>query len=582
MASAVTVRGRLHADYHGCNGKSVFPVDFLSGRLMAVALLSRLDAGGMNVDERLVSVLVDEGKIRGRLNAITSNRWVSAVSEAVVKPLGLWHTRFENEESASLPRLFMSAEDANRFFRMLACKGNLQGKKVLSPKAFGVFCKAFGDEQIVCRDGAGAYCRADLKTGDVGVLFSMTQGEESRRGLLAWCSAVKRLSDYEKPFECDALKPFDLTYERPRRLAPKWRRFQGCPSITLSPGGRLWVAWLSGAETEDDELAVIVATSGDGGDTWGNPVLFVDKAGPLRAIDPGLWTDPKGRVWLFWGQSYSFWDGRAGLWASSAVNPEQADTPWTDPSRIADGYMKNKPTVLSDGRCLFPIEFMPMDHAQSGDMYHTEDSDGPWTCPSDSARIQSVYVAAERCRSVNLIGTVPTRREERAYPEHMIVERRDGSLWLVGRMKYGIGESVSRDGGRTWMPMRPTGFCAPSSRFFLRRLRSGAILFVKNDERLQGKDGKGELGKRNVLKAWVSDDDGLTWEGGLVIDGRRNVTYPDAIEGSDGMIHLVSDFGRGVEREIVYHRFTEKDVRAGKLVDSRSRLRILVNNATEN
>ena len=33
--------------------------------------------------------------------------------------------------------------------------------------------------------------------------------------------------------------------------------------------------------------------------------------------------------------------------------------------------------------------------------------------------------------------------EVRQFDEHMFIERRDGSLWLLARTKYGIGESVS-------------------------------------------------------------------------------------------------------------------------------------------
>lgn len=30
------------------------------------------------------------------------------------------------------------------------------------------------------------------------------------------------------------------------------------------------------------------------------PLFAIDPPGPLRVLDPGLWTDPDGKVWLFY------------------------------------------------------------------------------------------------------------------------------------------------------------------------------------------------------------------------------------------------------------------------------------------
>ena len=84
---------------------------------------------------------------------------------------------------------------------------------------------------------------------------------------------------------------------------------------------------------------------------------------------------------------------------------------------------------------------------------------------------------------------------------------------------------------------------------------------------------------RNRICAFVSDDDGATWTGGLELDGRDNVSYPDAAQGADGMIHVVHDFDREGKCEIMYHRISEADVRAGRLVTSGSRLGVLANKA---
>ena len=79
--------------------------------------------------------------------------------------------------------------------------------------------------------------------------------------------------------------------------------------------------------------------------------------------------------------------------------------------------------------------------------------------------------------------------------------------------------------------------------------------------------------------AAFSSDGGRTWTGGLVLDERKSVSYPDAVLGADGFIHVVHDRERTKAKEILHHVFTEADVRAGRLVTSGSRLKDIVNKA---
>lgn len=85
------------------------------------------------------------------------------------------------------------------------------------------------------------------------------------------------------------------------------------------------------------------------------------------------------------------------------------------------------------------------------------------------------------------------------------------------------------------------------------------------------KDGQG----RTNLTAYLSDDDGKTWNGGLELY-REHASYPDACQGPYGTIYVVDDHDRGGAAEIWFHRFTEEDVLAGKIVSSIGRLKILV------
>ena len=83
-------------------------------------------------------------------------------------------------------------------------------------------------------------------------------------------------------------------------------------------------------------------------------------------------------------------------------------------------------------------------------------------------------------------------------------------------------------------------------------------------------------GSRSHLTAFVSDDDGRTWTGGLLLDERAGVAYPDGVQAPDGTITVIYDRNRTGEREILTARFREEDARAGRDASGQVRLRGLV------
>ena len=53
-----------------------------------------------------------------------------------------------------------------------------------------------------------------------------------------------------------------------------------------------------------------------------------------------------------------------------------------------------------------------------------------------------------------------------------------------------------------------------------------------------------EKTRREKLVAFVSDDEGQTWQGGLMLDEREKVTYPDGVQADDGTIYIIYDYNR--------------------------------------
>ncbi len=327
------------------------------------------------------------------------------------------------------------------------------------------------------------------------------------------------------------------------------RMFQGIPAIERAPNGRLWAAWYGGGVTEDKHNYILLSTSGDDGKTWQIAlVLDPDRDGPVRAFDPCLWHDPEGRLWLFWAQRP---DNRpADCLAIITTDSGNAAATWSTPRRVFEGIMMNKPTVAADGRWLMPAAVWQLD---------------------DSARVMASADKGETFTRIGVAG-VPEKKD-RNCDEHMLVQRKDGSLWMLVRTRYGIGESTSNDGGKTWTAVAPSTIPNATSRFFIRRLASGNLLLVRHNP-------PGKNKTRSHLTAYLSDDDGRTWKGGLLLDERNGVSYPDGVQTAGGFVYVIYDFSRTKEKEILMAAFREDDVLQGKLASPDGRLRVSVNHAT--
>lgn len=327
------------------------------------------------------------------------------------------------------------------------------------------------------------------------------------------------------------------------------RKYQGIPGVERAPGGRLWAVWYAGKVHEDRYNYVVGVTSGDDGKTWSDLKFVIDPDGdgPLRTSDPCPWLDPDGRLWLFWWMNGA---GDTQLFAMTTDDPDSENPAWTEPRVVCPGVMMCKPIVAADGTWLLPTA-----------IWRREDS-----C--------RVVASVDKGRTWTLRGTagVPSP-EDRNCDEPMMVQRKDGSLWMLVRTSYGIGETVSRDMGKTWTPVAPSAIPHPTSRFFLRRLLSGNLLLVKH----------GPMDRRTTrshLTAFISQDDGATWLGGLLLDERKTVSYPDGTQAPDGTIRIIYDWNRADEKHILMAVFTEQDVLAGKDAGGEVRRRILVNHAT--
>lgn len=358
--------------------------------------------------------------------------------------------------------------------------------------------------------------------------------------------------------DSDPLAEVDARSEPPVIITDPGAEFQddarpGAMIIGMdrTPRGRIWGCWTGTGDKRDGYF--VLATSDDDGTSWSKPRLVVGASDPSgkrtrAALVGNMWTDPLGRLWLFFDQTVVGASSPTGNWYIRCDNPDAATPVWSEPVCFSPGRTLNKPTVLSNGDWLLPVSHWAEKTAW---LYESKDQGKNWK-PRGSVRFPGWQ-----------------------FDEHMVVELRDGRLWMLARTSGGPHECFSTDQGVTWSEPKPAATIKNvNSRFFLRRLASGLILLVKNGPATE------RLKQRSHMSAFLSDDDGKTWKGGLVLDERSAVSYPDGFESPDGLIHILYDWNRHTDAEILMAKFREEDILAGELVSDDAKLRMLACKAT--
>ncbi|MBO4631935.1 MAG: exo-alpha-sialidase [Lentisphaeria bacterium] len=341
--------------------------------------------------------------------------------------------------------------------------------------------------------------------------------------------------------EMSKKEPFIINTAPGEAYGEKFRFWQGCPTILRTRGGRLFAGWYSGGMGEPHpENYNLLIRSEDDGMTWNRPELVISGRGEEDsiAIDIQLWLDPQGRMWLFFVRLFSAPGSKPTdpdhwtTWAMICEDPDAETLNWSKPRQIFTGFLRTQPTVLSDGSWV--------------------------TCAYDRSSEYLCY-AQSRDQGRTWVPRHAGRRLTNTFDEIMILERNDHSLMMFARdqnpllVKCECSNLEQKD----WSDGRYTGILNSSSRFFLRRLKSGRIILIHNDSSRQ----------RTNLTAELSDDDGKTWSSSIVLDSAANVSYPDAVESDDGRIFIIYDCGRMTFKEIRMAQITEEDIIAGTLVN---------------
>lgn len=322
----------------------------------------------------------------------------------------------------------------------------------------------------------------------------------------------------------------------------------------VTRGGSIYVCWIGGGD--NPKAFALLTRSTDGGKHYEQPMLVIDPHDdtlpcPRCTIVCALFCDPLGRLWLFFNQALQHFDGKGSDWYIRCDNPDAAQPQWSEPQYFSYGCTLNKPAIRRDGSWLVPVSLWKR--------YHITDPFKEAYHELDGERLAHVFETRDQGRTWQRLGGVdfPDSR----FDEHMMLERSDGSLWMLARVKDGLMESFSQDGGRTWSVPQWAGVQSVSARFHLRRLPSGRVLLIKH-----GLQPALPAARREELTAFLSEDEGRTFPYALLLDERFEVSYPDADVAPDGAIYVSYDRNRAVDGEILMARIREEDILAGNIV----------------
>ena len=334
----------------------------------------------------------------------------------------------------------------------------------------------------------------------------------------------------------------------------KKRDYQGCPSIAITKKGRIFAAWYAGGFNEPHmDNYNLVHFSEDDGKTWSDICVVIPSSKELciHALDIQLWIDPAGRLHVFWVQNnveksaihnapedfgkkiwegrtvfvdgYSFGDYNHAEWEIVCENPDADELVFSEPRYLFEGFLRCKPLVMNNGAYLY------CNYAQIYDRY-------TYSLSYDNGKTFETRFGGKRICDT--------------YDETMAYQREDSSVVMLARTSLGcIAESVSADNGLTFSDAIKTDVLNPNSRFYVEMLPSGRVLLINNDHSSQ----------REVMTAYLSEDDGFTWKYKNCINFSDHTTYPDA-EVHNGTIYVIYDHERTGAKEIILCKFTEEDI----------------------
>ena len=316
-------------------------------------------------------------------------------------------------------------------------------------------------------------------------------------------------------------------------------------SLETTAKGRLWASVLCGGEDEDGFLTL--AYSDSQGKSWAEAVVALDARAEKLSVRNGvLWCSPKGEMWLFYSVFDGFFDGRGSMWAMVCQNPDDGKPVWGEPKYLGVGVASGRPMLNAKGEWLLPAALWGREVLDYGRMLFIANKwnrlrfQSPYAdkyTELDSKRGAGVYVSSDEGASWREnLGAVKCTNElvVARYNNPQLFRQDDGSMRMVLRTSGTAWtySSISTDGGASWS--EPVRFVsAPDQSFAVHRLSTGQLLMVRN-----GRFDRNLHWLPEGMYAYLSDDYGATWYGGLRLATDCATINPVIAEGKKGVIYI--------------------------------------------
>ncbi|MCS7222973.1 MAG: exo-alpha-sialidase [Armatimonadetes bacterium] len=290
-------------------------------------------------------------------------------------------------------------------------------------------------------------------------------------------------------------------------------------TITMTASGNLLAAWYAGSyETASDQSVFIArgSASSDGW-TWSAPQRLPSEEGKPDG-NPVLFTDPSGKIWLFYVTLY----GRG--WKSAILkvcwSADEGET-WSHPlvlSAVAGVMPRTKPVILCSGSWLLPL----YDERSYAPLFWRSDDQG------------------KTWREVARLAPNPPMIQ----PATVLLS--DGRLLAYLRTSVGwVYRITSDDEGSSWSQPQRTDLSNPDSAVDLARTLDGRLVLACNPYR----------DRRTPLTVAFSPTEAEHWQVFRDLEvGDGEFSYPCLLADPSGFVHCVYTFKRQTIRHAVFDR----------------------------
>ena len=298
-------------------------------------------------------------------------------------------------------------------------------------------------------------------------------------------------------------------------------------TIAETNDGHLVASWFGGTKEKNPDVCIWVSRYENGKWAQAQNVAngIVNDTLRYPCWNPVLYQVPGGDLQLYYkvGPDVAEWKGKM-------LTSKDGGVTWSKPIDLPKGFLgpiKNKPVLLKNGTLIAPSS--------------TEDKG--WRVHFELSK--------DFGKSWKYVGPINDGKAFSAIQPSVLIHK-NGDLQILCRTQQTyIGESWSKDGGKTWSPMQKTSLPNNNSGTDAVTLKDGRFLVVYNHVVLPDtiKRGKGE---RTPLNVAISED-GKTWYAAVVLEDSpiNQYSYPAVIQTSDGMIHFVYTWRRKAIKHVV-------------------------------